>query len=153
MNWKEPKVYAVRHEDEAIRAASRHAILRPSCYECPYKSAMHPGDITIADYRGIEKAAPEFDDNKGVPLVLVNNATGKKVLTFLANYNGMCYYSIKADLFYCRRTYRMLISAEPPSFFYKLRLLFPAFISVFLISVKAGIFYSCVPAVRREAYE
>ena len=47
--------------------------LRPSCYECPYKSIMHPGDITIADYWGIEKAAPEFDDNKGVSLVLVNN--------------------------------------------------------------------------------
>lgn len=44
-----------------------------TCYECPYKSIMHPGDITIADYWGIEKAAPEFDDNKGVSLVLVNN--------------------------------------------------------------------------------
>ena len=33
-----------------------------------YKSVMHPGDITIADYWGIEKAAPEFDDNKGVSL-------------------------------------------------------------------------------------
>lgn len=50
-----------------------HMILRPSCYECPYKSIMHPGDITIADYWGIEKAAPEFDDNKGVSLVLINN--------------------------------------------------------------------------------
>ena len=35
-----------------------HTVLRPSCYECPYKSVMHPGDITIADYWGIEKAAP-----------------------------------------------------------------------------------------------
>lgn len=47
-----------------------HTVLRPSCYECPYKSVIHPGDITIADYWGIEKAAPEFDDNKGVSLVL-----------------------------------------------------------------------------------
>lgn len=38
-----------------------HTILRPSCYECPYKSVLHPGDITIADYWGIENAAPEFD--------------------------------------------------------------------------------------------
>lgn len=57
-----------------------HMILRPSCYECPYKSVMHPGDITIADYWGIEKAAPEFDDNKGVSLVLVNNEAGEKAL-------------------------------------------------------------------------
>lgn len=57
-----------------------HMILRPSCYECPYKSVMHPGDITIADYWGIEKVAPEFDDNKGVSLVLVNNEVGEKAL-------------------------------------------------------------------------
>lgn len=56
-----------------------HCVLRPSCYECPYKSVMHPGDITIADYWGIEKAAPEFDDNKGVSLVLVNNEIGEMV--------------------------------------------------------------------------
>ena len=55
-----------------------HTVLRPSCCECPYKSVMHPGDITIADYWGIEKVAPEFDDNKGVSLVLVNNEAGKK---------------------------------------------------------------------------
>ena len=54
-------------------------MLRPSCYECPYKSVIHPGDITIADYWGIEKAAPEFDDNKGVSLVLVNNEAGEKI--------------------------------------------------------------------------
>ena len=40
---------------------------------------MHPGDITIADYWGIEKAAPEFDDNIGVSLVLVNNENGERV--------------------------------------------------------------------------
>ena len=57
-----------------------HTVLRPCCYECPYKSVMHPGDITIADYWGIEKAAPEFDDNKGVSLVLVNNEDGEKAL-------------------------------------------------------------------------
>ncbi|MGN1132667.1 MAG: Coenzyme F420 hydrogenase/dehydrogenase, beta subunit C-terminal domain [Ruminococcus sp.] len=58
---------------------NQDSILRPSCYKCPYKSIMHPGDITIADYWGIEKAAPEFDDNKGVSLVLVNNESGQKI--------------------------------------------------------------------------
>ena len=56
-----------------------HSILRPCCYKCLYKSVMHPGDITIADYWGIEKAAPEFDDNKGVSLVLINNENGNEV--------------------------------------------------------------------------
>ncbi len=56
-----------------------HSILRESCYRCPYKSILHPGDITIADYWGIEKAAPEFDDNKGVSLVLINNSKGENL--------------------------------------------------------------------------
>ena len=56
-----------------------HCILRPSCHRCPYKSVTHPGDITIADYWGIEQAAPEFDDDKGVSLVLVNNERGDRI--------------------------------------------------------------------------
>lgn len=55
-----------------------HNILRPSCYRCPYKSVLHPSDITIADYWGIEKAAPGFSDNKGVSLVLLNTVKGKE---------------------------------------------------------------------------
>lgn len=54
-----------------------HSIIRPCCYYCPYKDIIHPGDITIADYWGIEKAAPEFFDNKGVSLVLNNNQKGE----------------------------------------------------------------------------
>lgn len=53
-----------------------HMILRPSCYRCPYKSIHHPGDITIADYWGIEMASPGFNDDKGVSLVLINNDKG-----------------------------------------------------------------------------
>lgn len=50
--------------------------IRPSCYECPYKTILHKSDITIGDYWGIEKAAPDFDDNKGVSLVLINSDAG-----------------------------------------------------------------------------
>lgn len=54
-------------------------ILRPACYQCPYKSIDHPGDITLADYWGIDKAVPGFNDNKGVSLVLVNSEKGQKL--------------------------------------------------------------------------
>lgn len=56
-----------------------HRILRPSCYCCPYKKSVHPGDITIGDYWGIEKTEAAFDDNKGVSLVLVNNDHGAEM--------------------------------------------------------------------------
>ena len=58
-----------------------HAILRLSCYQCPYKQYIHPGDITIADYWGIEKAVPEFNDNQGVSLVLINNDRGAEMFS------------------------------------------------------------------------
>lgn len=57
-----------------------YASLRPSCYECLYKSVRHPGDITREYYWEIEKTVPEFDDNEGVSLVLVNNEYGEKIL-------------------------------------------------------------------------
>lgn len=54
-------------------------ISRPSCYECPYKSIYHPGDITIGDYWGVDKAAPGFNDNKGVSLVIINTEKGNAI--------------------------------------------------------------------------
>ena len=56
-----------------------HTILRPACYKCPYKDVLHPSDITIADYWGIEKALPGFMDSKGVSLVLINTDAGKEL--------------------------------------------------------------------------
>lgn len=54
-----------------------HYILRPACYKCPYKDIIHPGNITIGDYWGIDTAAPGFNDNRGVSLVLINDTKGK----------------------------------------------------------------------------
>ncbi|WP_321972583.1 Coenzyme F420 hydrogenase/dehydrogenase, beta subunit C-terminal domain [Paratractidigestivibacter sp.] len=59
-----------------------HRALRRSCYECPYKSVEHPSDLTIGDYWGVEDAAPEFDDNRGVSLVLVNTARGREAFEY-----------------------------------------------------------------------
>lgn len=53
-----------------------HLGLRPSCYHCPFKNTSHPADITIADCWGIEKKRPDFNDNKGVSLVLINTEKG-----------------------------------------------------------------------------
>lgn len=51
--------------------------LRPSCYACPFCSFDRPGDITIGDFWGIEDTLAEFEDEKGVSLVLVNSQKGE----------------------------------------------------------------------------
>lgn len=56
----------------------RHNILRPSCYKCNYANTHRPADITIADFWGVDKVAPEFLDKKGVSLAIINNQKGKE---------------------------------------------------------------------------
>ena len=57
--------------------------LRPSCYECSFTSINRVSDITIGDYWGIK--INDFDDNKGVSLVLLNTELGKKVFEAIKN--------------------------------------------------------------------
>ncbi|MHB9941098.1 (4Fe-4S)-binding protein [Clostridium sporogenes] len=53
--------------------------LRPSCYDCKSKTLNRLSDITIADFWGIDNIAPEFDDDKGTSLVLINSDKGKTI--------------------------------------------------------------------------
>ena len=53
--------------------------LRPSCYRCPFASLHRPSDITVGDFWGIENSMPEFEDEKGVSLVLVNTEKGRRL--------------------------------------------------------------------------
>lgn len=50
--------------------------LRPSCYDCHFKSLVRPSDITIGDCWGIENYKPELDDDKGASVVLINSEKG-----------------------------------------------------------------------------
>ena len=62
-----------------VKGFLRDLYLRPSCHNCPSKSFKSGTDITIADYWGIQNVLPEFDDDKGVSLVMANTEKGKLV--------------------------------------------------------------------------
>ena len=53
-------------------------ILRPSCYACKCKNGVSHSDLTIADYWGIDELMPDFDDDKGIGLVLINTEKGQE---------------------------------------------------------------------------
>ena len=58
----------------------KELVSRPSCYQCIYANTNRPGDITIADFWGHEKAIPDkWDDDKGISLVLVNTKQGMHI--------------------------------------------------------------------------
>lgn len=54
--------------------------LRPSCYSCPARDGRSGSDITLADLWNVAEAAPAFDDDRGVSLVLANSDKGMKLL-------------------------------------------------------------------------
>ncbi len=58
-------------------------MLRPSCYRCPYTvTSGRPGDVTIADFWGVEGTPHARGDDAalGVSLVLANGPAGLRVL-------------------------------------------------------------------------
>ena len=73
-----------------MRAFLSDLILRPSCYECKAKAGRSGSDITIADFWGVQDVLPDFDDDMGVSLVLVN----KSGSPFVYMLNGMISHKI-----------------------------------------------------------
>lgn len=56
----------------------KNLYLRPSCYSCAARSGKSGSDISIADFWGVQNYYPEFDDDRGIGLVLVNTDKGRK---------------------------------------------------------------------------
>lgn len=60
-------------------------IIRRSCHECKYTSKARVSEITLGDFWGIDSLAPDFNDDKGVSLILVNNEKGNKLFSSVAD--------------------------------------------------------------------
>ena len=55
-------------------------MFRHSCGKCHFTNTKRPSDITIADFWGWEKTAPDINkDDKGVSLILVNTEKGREL--------------------------------------------------------------------------
>ncbi len=53
---------------------------RLSCYECPFASVPRQGDITLADFWGVDEFFPELETTHGVSLILSNTQKGGDIL-------------------------------------------------------------------------
>ena len=65
------------YENPFMRGFLSDIYLRPSCYECKCKNGENHSDLTIGDYWAARITDQDFDDDKGLGLVLVNTAKGK----------------------------------------------------------------------------
>lgn len=58
--------------------------LRPACHHCKVKCGRCGSDITLGDFWGIERVLPEFDDNKGVSVVIANTEKGRDIINAIS---------------------------------------------------------------------
>lgn len=63
-------------DDVYMKGFLQNLYLRPSCHNCNSNNFRSGGDITLGDCWGIEKIASDFDDDKGVSLIILNTKQG-----------------------------------------------------------------------------
>lgn len=63
-----------------MRAYLNNLCLRPSCYFCPSKGRGGGSDITLADFWNIADYVPEYDDDRGVSLIVCHTEKGQSLL-------------------------------------------------------------------------
>lgn len=78
-----PSLACTYYEDPYIKGFLSDIYLRPSCYGCASKGGRSGSDLTIADYWGIGRVMPDFDDDRGVGLVLLNTPAGEAAFASL----------------------------------------------------------------------
>jgi len=88
--WKSPSVEIIFENGKTIienakynnytRAFQMGLTARPCCYNCEFVKENRAGDITIADFWGIEKIEEDWADDRGTSLIIVNNDKGQNLL-------------------------------------------------------------------------
>ena len=75
------KYQSRNHEPQPYRYAFLQGMIsRPACYQCPFRQTRRAGDITIADFWGVQRFIPQVDTRQGVSLILVNTEKGERIL-------------------------------------------------------------------------
>lgn len=109
IDFNNNSIYAKKlNKDPYMKLFLKNYNLRPTCYNCAYKSENSLSDITLADFWGVNMVYPELDDNQGTSLVLIHNKKGMDIYQNISNqiiskivdanivfrYNSSYYYSV-----------------------------------------------------------
>ena len=72
-------------QDPYMQSFLTDLCLRPSCYDCAFKSKHRTADITLADFWGVQNYNPNLDDNRGTSLVLALSEKGRQLISAIGN--------------------------------------------------------------------
>lgn len=65
--------------DPYMRGFVSNLFLRPSCSGCTFKGVNRCSDLTLGDCWGIWNTHPQFDDNRGTSLLLIQSPKGQQL--------------------------------------------------------------------------
>lgn len=125
-------------KDLYMRSFLSDICLRPACYSCHSKSVERESDITLADFWGIENVCPEFFDDKGTSLVLVNSLKGKSLFDEISSQMKYKEVNIDEALKFNPSAYRAVVKPKNRDRFMKMIFEYP-----FDYAVR-----KCIPAQR-----
>lgn len=87
---------ASKRQEPYMKLFLNNITIRPSCAACAFNNKRSRADLTIADFWGIDKFHPDFDDDKGVTLVMVNSLKGQQLFNSIKD-NVDCLVSSFAE--------------------------------------------------------
>lgn len=73
-------VYWLAKKDPFILGFLRNIYLRPSCHNCRFSKISRIADITLGDFWGLNTFYPEWDDDRGTSLILVQTSKGSSAV-------------------------------------------------------------------------
>lgn len=88
----------VASKDNMMKAFLKNICLRPSCYTCAFKQLVKQSDITLADFWGVEHILPDWDDDKGISLVMLNSPKGKALFSKIQSRIEACAVDREASI-------------------------------------------------------
>lgn len=74
----------VYREEPYMKSFLSNISVRPSCFHCPSKGGRSMADFTLGDFWGIDHQMSDFDDDKGVGMVLLNSQLAIKIFKELS---------------------------------------------------------------------
>lgn len=66
-------------KDPYMKAFFNDLSINPACFRCPFKIYNSRADVTIADFWGIDRIHPEWDDDTGISLVIAHTEKGQEM--------------------------------------------------------------------------
>lgn len=86
IGFRNGKTYISRHWDDTyMKTYIKGYISRPSCYQCQFRQWHRESDLTLGDFWGIEQVVPQWNDDKGISLVMVHTEKGKRMLESISD--------------------------------------------------------------------